>query len=173
MRLACFLLILTAACADNGTGTGAANLTYEVPAVKSAYAKTFKGVDGAGTTVLGWKLEFTDAAPNTGCKSDGVMVVASVGIFTDQTSGAFAVLQTGDIPIVVDAPPTAPQMSAAANMGATGVAGIEGAISITGVGKTADGKSVIRIEGSVAAGGTDGNGGPVMLMGTFDAPNCI
>ncbi len=172
-RLACLLVILTAACGDDGTGTGEATLSYVMPSVKSAYAKTFKGVDGSGTTVLGWKIELTDAAPGTGCKASGVKVQASVGIFTSQTSGTFADLPTGDISIVLDSPPTAPAMSASANMGATGVTGVEGTISITGVGKTADGKSVIRIDGSIAAGGSDGNGNPVMLMGTFDAPNCI
>ncbi|MGE5185453.1 MAG: hypothetical protein ACM31C_25490 [Acidobacteriota bacterium] len=173
-RLACLLVIFAAACTDDGTGTGAAMLTYETPSVRSAYSKTFKGTDGTGTTVLGWKIEFTDAAPGTGCKSDSAAkVIASVGIFTSQTTGSFADLATGDISIVLDAPPTAPPMGAAANMGATGVSGIQGAVSITGVGKTADGKSVIRIEGSLAAGGSDGNGGPVQLMGTFDAPNCI
>ena len=174
-RLACVLVIL-AACSDDGTGTGAADLTYVVPTIKSVFSKTFKGADGNGTNVLGWKLEFTGSAVGTGCKADSVKIDASIGIFTSQpapTTGGMADLTTGDISITLNAPPVAPPNGEVANMGATGVNGIEGTVSICGVGKSADGKSIIRFMGMINAGGSDGNGNPVVLMGTFDAPVCI
>jgi len=175
-RLACVLVIL-AACSDDGTGTGAADLTYVVPTIRSSFSKSFKGADGNGTTVLGWKLEFTGSDVGTGCKKDSLKVDASIGIFTSQpaptTGMGQADLATGDISITLNAPPVAPSNGAAANMGATGVNGIEGTVTISGVGKSADGKSVIRIMGMINAGGSDGNGNPVVLMGSFDAPVCI
>ncbi len=173
-RLVCALVIL-AACGDDGTGMGAANLTYVVPSIQSAYSKPFKGADGNGTEVLGWKIEMTGSPVGTGCKKDGIKVDSSVGIFTSQaatSTTAVADLATGDISITLNAPPVAPPNGAAANMGATGVNGVEGTVTISGVGKSADGKTVLRLMGMINAGGSDGNGNPVVLMGSFDAPVC-
>lgn len=171
--IACVLLVL-AACGDDGTPTEAASLMNASPTVKSAYSKSFKGADGAGTTVLGWKVDFIASDVGTGCKADGIKVVASVGIYTSQepSSGLVAVLQTGDTSIVLDAPPTAPPSGQVANMGVMGVANVEGDLMITGVGKTPDGKTVTKLEGSLVAAGIDGNGATVNLNGTFTAPVC-
>src|SRR5882724_13674279 len=103
--IACVLLVL-AACGDDGTPTAAATLMGENPAVHSAYSKSFKGADGTGTTVLGWKIDFVGASAGTGCKVEGVKVLASIGIFSTQTpdsSHTVADLATGDISIVLDA----------------------------------------------------------------------
>jgi hypothetical protein len=172
--IACILLVL-AACGDDGTPTAASTLMGASPTVKSAYSKSFKGADGTGTIVLGWKIDFVDAGAGTGCKAEGVKVVASIGIFTSQTpdsSHSVADLTTGDISIVLDAPPTAPAMGETANMGVDGIANVEGTVSITGVGKQTDGKTVIKLLGMVNAGGMDSNGGAVILSGTFEAPVC-
>jgi hypothetical protein len=169
--IACILLVL-AACGDDGTPTEAASLMNAMPAVKSAYSKSFKGADGAGATVLGWKVDFVTAGPGTGCKADGIKVVGSVGIYTDQTSGSVAMLTTGDTSIVLDAPPTAPSGGQVANMGILGVANVQGALSITGVGKSPDGNTVTKLEGMVNVAGTDSNGTTVTLSGTFVAPVC-
>ena len=169
--IACILLVL-AACANDGTPTEAASLSNAMPTVKSAYSKSFKGADGAGTNVLGWKVDFISASAGTGCKADGIKVVGSLGIYTDQTSGSVAMLTTGDSPVVLDAPPTAPAGSQVANMGVLGIANVQGAMTITGVGKSADGKTVIKLEGMVNVAGTDSNGSTVSLTGTFEAPVC-
>jgi hypothetical protein len=172
-RFACLLLVL-AACGDDGTPTEMASLMGASPTVKSAYSKSFKGPDGTGTTVLGWKVDFVNVDVGTGCKTDGIKVVASVGIFTSQqpTSGSVAVLTTGDTSIVLDAPPTAPADGQVANMGVQNIANVEGIISITGVGKSADGKTVTKLEGTVSAAGMDANNATVNLDGTFSAPVC-
>lgn len=172
--IACVLLVL-AACGDDGTPTAAATLMGETPKVQSAYSKSFKGADGTGVTVLGWKVDFIQQGVGTGCKADGVKVLASIGIFTSQTpdSGhSVADLATGDISIVLDAPPTAPAMGEVANMGVEGISNVEGTVTISGVGKAADGKTVTKLIGTVNAGGMDGNGGAVILSGTFEAPVC-
>jgi hypothetical protein len=57
-------------------------------------------------------------------------------------------------------------------MGATGVSNIEGTVTISGVGKSADGKTILRIMGMINAGGADANATPVVLTGSFDAPVC-
>jgi len=169
--IACILLVL-AACGDDGTPTEAASLSNAMPAVKSAYSKSFKGADGAGVTVLGWKVDFISGGVGTGCKADGVKVVASVGIYTDQTSGSVAMLTTGDTSVVLDAPPTAPSGGEVANMGVLGVANVQGVLSITGVGKSADGNTVTKLEGSINVAGTDNNGSTVTMSGMFEAPVC-
>jgi len=172
-RIACVLLVL-AACGDDGTPTQMATLTGALPAVKSAYSRPFKGADGTGTSVLGWKVDFVNVGAGTGCKADGIKVVASVGIFTDQpaSNGGNAVLTSGDINIVLDAPPTAVSGGFVANMGVDQIANVEGIISITGIGKAADGKTVTKLEGTVNAGGMDANMAAVSLDGTFEAPVC-
>ena len=75
--IACVLLVL-AACGDDGTPTEAASLMGTTMAVKSAYSKSFNGVDGSGAAVLGWKVDFVNATVGTGCKADGVKVIAKI-----------------------------------------------------------------------------------------------
>jgi hypothetical protein len=164
-----------AACGDDGSPTGSGTLTYLTPSIQASYAQPSKATDGAGATVLIWKIELSHAAQGTGCKADSFTIDASIGIFTSQvpdSSHTVAQLTTGDISIVTTAPPVAPTDGEVANMGATGVSGLEGTVSISGVGKSADGKTVTGITGTITAGGTDGNGNPVTLTGMFDAPLC-
>lgn len=174
MRGIASLMLLLAACGDDGTPTAAATLMGTGTTVKSAYSRPFKGADGTGTQVLGWKVDFVNVGAGTGCKADGIKVIGSVGIFTDQptSNGGNAVLTSGDISIVLDAPPTAVSGGFVANMGVDGLANVEGIISITGVGKAGDGKTVIKLEGTVSAAGQDSNMGTVNLAGTFTAPVC-
>ncbi len=144
------------------------------PAVASAYSKSFKGADGTGTSVLGWKVDFITGGPGTGCKADGIKIVASIGIYTSQPSsnGGVAMLTTGDTSVVLDAPPTAPMGGQVANMGVLGVANVEGTVSITGVDKTPDEKTVTGLEGTVVVAGIDNNGNTVNMSGMFKAPVC-
>ena len=168
---ACLLLVL-AACGNDGTPTQAASLDNAMPTVKSAYSKSFKAADGNGTSVLGWKVDFISSDAGTGCKADGIKVVASVSIYTDQTTGSVAMLTTGDASVVLDNPPIAPSGGQVAIMGVLGVANVQGDLSITGVGKSADGKTVTKLEGMVNVAGTDNSGTTVTMSGMFEAPVC-
>jgi hypothetical protein len=148
-------------------------LTNAMPAVMSSFATSFVGADATGTKVLGWKIDLTDAGPNTDCKSDQITVVASIGIFTSQPSGgsaATATLPTGDIVITSMAPPMV-SGQASANMGAKGVASVVGTVSITEFNPDASGH-VVRIKGTINAGGAGMGGGTVTLTGMFNAPTC-
>lgn len=163
-RLASILLVLSA-CTDSGTGTGAATLSNVTPTVMSSAASTFSGPDASGTKVLGWTIDFYKGAPGADCKSKGSNVVASVGIYTNQAAGSKpkATLMLGDVSIVQTSPPDT-TTGAAATMGAMGVAGISGVITITDFAPD-------HITGTVAAGGTDTTG-TVNMMGMFMAPVC-
>jgi hypothetical protein len=161
-RLAPILLVLTA-CSDSGTGTGAATLSNVSPVVMSAAATSFTGPDASGTKVKGWTIDFYKGAPGSDCTSKGKNVVASVGIYTNQTTGT-AKLALGDIGIVTTSPPDT-STGAAATMGAMGLSNIQGAITITDFAPD-------HINGTVAAGGTDANNNGVTMSGMFEAPVC-
>lgn len=169
-RLGCVFLVATAACGATGPGTGTASLTNVTPMIKSASATSFVGADGGGQMVLGWKLEFTDANPGSNCKSADVHTVASIGIFTNQLasgSAKTATLQTGDIVITTDSPPTVTG-TAAATMGAPGVSSIGGTVSISEFRLDNSG----TINGTINAGGAASGGGSIALTGSFIAPVC-
>jgi hypothetical protein len=173
-RLACVFIVMATAC-SGGTGTGAASLTNTQPPVKSAAATPFAGADGAGTTVLGWKIELFSDGPGTDCLSEDATVVGSIGIFSNQPDGSKpqAILQTGDISIVMTSPPTVTG-NAAATMGVDGVGMIQGIVTITEFHLTADAMHADQIKGTINAGGTDGGSGePVALTGDFTAPICL
>jgi hypothetical protein len=95
-------------------------------------------------------------------------------VFTDQMKGSETVAQlpTGDFSLVLDNPPTATPNSAVGFMTANGLANIEGDLTITGIGKSPDGKTILDLEGSVSAAGQDSNNNNVTLTGTFKAPVC-
>src|SRR5262249_17904178 len=157
-------------CSDDGTPTGAATLMGSTKPVKSTYSKPFTAKDGTGTTVLGWKVVFTGANAGTGCKAEGVKSLAAVFVYTSQASGSspkVADLATGGVSIVLDAPPTPPAGGQSANMEADSVTNIQGLISISGVAKSGDGKTIIGLEGTVSAGGMDANNANVILSGMF------
>jgi hypothetical protein len=123
--------------------------------------------------VLGWTIEFYDAAPGSDCKSSDVHIQASIGIFTSQTdsgSGKKAMLPTGDVVITMMSPPMV-NGSAAATMGGEGVSGIAGIVSITEFHLDPKGNPD-RISGTVNAGGMDKSGNPVPVTGMFVAPVC-
>ena len=81
-----------------------------------------------------------------------------------------ATLEAGDIPIVTMSPPTATSGQVAA-MGADGLSGIHGLVSITTFHLDPNAKPD-RIDGSVNAAGTADAGGDVNVTGTFSAPVC-
>jgi hypothetical protein len=171
-RLAALFLVVLAACGASGAGTEAATLSGISPTIKSSFAQSFTGPDGGGTMVLGWTINFSDSGPGADCKSGDTHIVASIGIFTNQAAGSakVATLDTGDVAIVAASPPTV-QGNAAANMGAMGVSNILGNVSITAFSKNTGG-DVIEIDGSVIAGGLDGNQSSVSIGGNFVASIC-
>ena len=162
-RLAC-VLVVVAACSGGGPGTGAATLTNVMPQVKSASASSFTGADASGTKVLGWTINFYSTAVGSDCTSKGSNVVASIGIFTNQTGSGKAKLELGDISIVGQSPPSTAN-GAAATMGAMGVSQITGIVHISDYAPD-------HISGTVSAGGNDTNNAPVSLTGMFTAPDC-
>ena len=173
-RLVSLLIVITAAC-GGGPETGEATLSGAMPPVKSASAKTFSGADGAGTMVLGWKIELYEDSPGADCLSDETNVVASIGIFTNQAAGSKpqALLQTGGISIVTMSPPTVIG-NAAATMGVMGVSNVVGQVIVDEFHLTPDAMHADRIKGTISAGGTDsGTSADVSLTGTFTAPACI
>lgn len=172
-RVACLSLVLFVAC-GGGTETGEASLSVVMPPVKSAAAKTFTGADGAGNMVLGWKIELYADGAGADCTSEELDKVATVGIYTNKTSadGPQAMLNTGGITIVTQAPPMV-LGAAAANLSVDGVSITSGLVSITEYHLTADAKTADRIAGMINAGGMDaGTGADVTVMGTFIAPVC-
>lgn len=164
-RLACVLVVL-AACSDSGPGTGPGMLSGVMPEVKSASASSFTGPDASGNKVMGWTIDFYSSSVGSDCKSRGTKVVASIGIFTNQAAGSAktATLQLGDIGIVTMSPPDT-GAGTAATMGAMGVSGLQGSVSISDFAPD-------HITGTVSAGGYDANNAPVTLTGTFMAPDC-
>lgn len=171
-RIACLSFVLFAAC-GGGTETGEASLSMSDPPAKSAAAKPFSGMDGAGNTVLGWKIELYADGPGADCLSEDIQKVATVGIYTKKTSadGPQALLSVGGIAIVTQAPPTVVGETAA-NFSMDGVQITGGLVSITEFHLTADAKHADRIAGTISAGGTTGTG-DVSVDGTFTAPVCV
>lgn len=165
LRLAC-VLVVVAACSSSGPGTGPGMMSGVMPEVKSSAATPFTGPDASGKKVMGWTIDFYSSSVGSDCKSKGSKVVASIGIFTNQAAGSAktATLQPGDIGIVSTSPPDT-SSGAAATMGAMGVSGLQGSVSIGDFASD-------HISGTVAAGGFDVNNSPVTLNGTFDAPTC-
>ena len=166
-RLACLLVALAACGADSGPGTGTAMLTGVVPQVQSAAASSFTGPDAKGTKVMGWTIDLYTTAPGSDCKSKGTKIAASVGIYTNQAAGSAksATLMPGDIGIVTTSPPDTSLSAAVATMGAQGVSGIQGDITITEFGPD-------QIAGTISAGGFDANQTGVTMTGMFMAPYC-
>lgn len=170
-RLACVCVVL-AAC-SSGKGTGEATLMGPTIATKSVTASSFDGADGSGAMVRGWRLDFFEAGPGADCTDGGLKVSATVPIYTSMASdkGMVAMLPApANIPIVTMAPPIV-QGQAAANMGAEGVNAIVGSLNIDTFHLDPQSKPD-EIDGSIAAGGTDGNGNGVNITGTFKAPVC-
>ena len=173
-RLACVFIVMAAAC-GGGTETGTATLSGVMPPVQSAAAKPFSGADGAGTAVLGWKIELFADGPGTDCLDEEINMLGSIGIFSNQPEGSKpqAILQTGGISIVPTSPPTVTG-NATATMGLQGVGMIQGLIEITEFHLTPDAMHADRIKGSINAGGMDGGTGEgVSLTGEFTAPVCL
>lgn len=173
-RLACVFIVMATAC-GGGTETGMASLSNVQPPVMSADAKPFAGADGAGTMVLGWKIEMFQDGPGTDCTDDEAHVLGSIGIFTTEPSGSKpqALLQTGGISIVPISPPVVAG-NATATMGMEGFGNIMGLVEITEFHLTADAMHADRIKGTVNVGGVDaGSGETVSLTGEFTAPVCV
>jgi hypothetical protein len=170
-RIACLLIVLSAAC-GGGTESGPATLSGVIPAPKSAGARVFEGADGEGNMVLGWKIEFFEQAPGADCLSEDTKVVAAIGIYTRMAAGTQdqAILPLGSIPIVVQSPPVV-NGNYAANMSAMGVTIQSGAIALTEF-HLKDLAHADRLKGDVTAGGMDGMGNGVSVMGNFDVPYC-
>jgi hypothetical protein len=167
-RLVPAIWVLAAACGGSGYNTGTADLTAVTPMAKSASAKPFVEMVG-DMKVRGWTINFIDAGPGTDCMddSDSIHIVAAIGIYTNQVDDGThmpAMLTTGDVTIVAASPPSVTG-SAAANMGAMGIGGIIGSLTITDYYKD-------HVNGMVNASGTDGNGNAVGITGSFEAPAC-
>lgn len=170
-RLACVCVVL-AAC-SSGKGTGEATLMGPTLTTKSATATSFDGLDGSGTKVRGWRIDFLVAGPGTDCTDNSVKVAATLGIFTTQAAdkGMVATLPApADIPLVITAPPTV-QGQAAGNMDAEGVGNIQGTLHIDTFHLDAQSKPD-EIDGTITAGGLDNTGNGVNVTGTFKAPVC-
>jgi hypothetical protein len=171
-RLVC-LLVVVAACGGSGFETGAAEITGSTPPIMSAGATSFTGADASGTMVKGWTIDLFGEGAGADCQSQDVQPIGSVAIYTsqpDDTSGKKAMLATGDIVIVAESPPMV-NGNAAASMGVKGINGIVGIITISSFHLRAD-LTADKIEGTINAGGTDGNGTALSLTGPFTAPVC-
>lgn len=169
-RLALLSVVLaTAACGGGGSDTGTATLSNAD--VMASAIEPFVGADGAGNQVQGWTILFYKDKPGGDCKSG--TVTAKIGIYTNTPdgSGDQALLSTGGITIVEEAPPTL-LGNAAANMNAMGVGEITGLVEITEFHLTPDAMHADHMSGNVSAGGYDENNAGVSLMGTFEAPIC-
>jgi hypothetical protein len=170
-RLAC-LIVLTAACGGSGFETADAMMTGIVPSPMSASSTSFTDADGAGTMVMGWKISLWEQGAGADCQSNDTHRVAAVSIYTNQpvVMGKKAMLDTSEIVIVTDSPPTVTG-TFAATMGAEKIGNIVGQVSITDFHLLPD-LTADDIKGSVNAAGTDGNGANVSISGTFEAPVC-
>jgi hypothetical protein len=171
-RLACLSLIAFAACGGSGFETGTATLSGITPTVMSASSTSFNAADASGTMLMGWKISFWDKGSGADCQSNDPIRLAAVSIFTNQpvVAGKKAMLDSGDVVIVADSPP-AVTGTTAANMGAQGIGGIVGSVTISDFHLKTD-LSADDIKGTVSAGGNDMSGTGVQLTGTFDAPVC-
>jgi hypothetical protein len=166
------LLVVVAACGGSGFETGEASLTGITPTVNSAAAVSFTGMDGSGTKLLGWTINFYGEGKGADCMDSDVHPVANIAIFSNQPPNGSkkAMLDTnGDVQIVAASPPTV-NGSAAASMSAMGFSDIMGAVTITNFHLRAD-LTADRIEGMVSAAGTMGGNG-VAITGNFVAPVC-
>lgn len=170
-RLAC-VTVFAAACGGSGFETAPATMTGITPMVQSASATSFNAADGAGTMLMGWKISLWQQGDGADCMSNDTVRLAAVSIFTNQpvVAGKKANLDAGDVVIVAESPPTVTGTTAA-NMGAMGVGGIVGSVTITEFHLRTD-LSADEIKGTISAGGTDMNSSPVSITGTFDAPVC-
>jgi hypothetical protein len=170
-RLAC-LLVFAAACGGSGFETADAMITGIVPSPQSASATSFVGADGAGNMVMGWKISLWEQGAGADCQSNDTHRVAAISIYTNQppVSGKKAMLDTSEIGIVVDSPPTV-NGTYAATMGAEKIGSIVGQVSITDFHLKPD-LTADDIKGSVNAAGNDANGAAVTISGTFEAPVC-
>lgn len=149
--------------ACGGPETGDATLTGVLPPGKSSSATPFD-------IGLGWTINFFESEPGSDCTREED-VIATISIFTNQTGKPQAILATGDVPIVVQAPPTVIG-DAAANMSANLISEITGTVSITDFHVTPDGTHGDLITGTVEAGGKTASGTDVLMSGTFAAPLC-
>jgi hypothetical protein len=171
-RIAC-LTVLAAACGGSGFETKPATLSGITPNPKSASSTSFNAADATGTMVMGWKISFWEQADGADCMSNDTHRLAAVSIYTAMpvTMGKKAMLDApGDIVIVTDSPPTV-QGTAAATMGAEGIGGIVGSISISEFHLKTD-LTVDDMKGTVSAAGNDMNGAAVQITGSFEAPVC-
>jgi hypothetical protein len=170
-RLAC-LLVFAAACGGSGFETAEAMVTGIVPSPQSASATSFNGADGAGNMVMGWKISLWEQGAGADCMSNDTHRVAAISIYTNQpvVSGKKAMLDTSEIGIVTDSPPTV-NGTYAATMGAEKIGSIVGQVSITDFHLKPD-LTADDIKGSVNAAGNDMNGANVAISGTFEAPVC-
>jgi hypothetical protein len=171
-RLACLLLITAAAC-SSGTETGEAMLSNTMPAVKSAAAKPFKGADGGGNMVLGWKIELYKNDPGADCNEASKVGVIALYSNMAASSGDQALLSTGGITLVSMSPPMVTG-AAAANLSleSGGITIMNGVVTLSTFHLTADAKHADTMSGMISAGGTDGTGNGVTLDGSFTAPVC-
>lgn len=167
-RLGCLFVVICAAC-GGGSATGTASLTGL--AVKAAASETFVAADAAGNQVMGWNILLYEQEAGGDCQEGTVL--AKVAIFTNQAAGSKpqALLTTGSISIVTEAPPTV-VAATAANMGAEGVGSITGLIAIDEFHLTPDAMTADRISGTISAGGFDSAQQGVSLTGEFTAPIC-
>lgn len=171
-RIAC-LTVLAAACGGSGFETAPAMLSGITPNPKSASATSFNSADATGTMVMGWKISFWEQGDGADCMSNDTHRLAAVSIYTNMpvTAGKKAMLDApSDIVIVTDSPPTV-QGTAAATMGAEGIGGIVGSVSISEFHLKTD-LTADDMKGTVAAAGNDMNGAAVQISGSFEAPVC-
>ena len=170
-RLAAMCVVL-AAC-SGGTGTGAATLMGPTIATNSSTATAFFDVDAGGTMVRGWTIDFFEAKPGADCTDGSLKVSASLGIWTNMPADGKMVAMLpsqAQIAIITMNPPTI-NGQAVGIMGAEGVGGIVGTVSIDEFHLDAKGNPD-KITGTINAGGTDNGGAAVAVTGMFTAPVC-
>ena len=167
-RLGCLFVVILAAC-GGGTATGEATLSGVD--VKASAVETFVGGDSSGTKVMGWNILLYEQEAGGDCLEGTVL--AKVAIYTNQAEGSApqALLQTGGISIVTEAPPTI-IANAVANMTAEGAGSVTGLVNITTFHLTPDAKHADRIVGTISATGFNSAEEGVALNGAFDAPIC-
>jgi hypothetical protein len=167
------LLVVVAACGSKFQ-TGPASLTGITPMIQSAGAVSFTGSDASGNVDLGWKLQFFSNGSGYDCLSNNADELADIDIYTDQqpNGNARATLQGGaDVPIVQANPPMV-NGTAVAHMPVTGIAQVNGDLTLTDVHINTSSNEIDRIEGMVTAAGTSDSGDTINITGTFIAPVC-
>jgi hypothetical protein len=171
-RLACLLVFAAACGGGSGFETADAMITGIVPSPMSASATSFVDADGAGTMVMGWKISLWEQGAGADCQSNDTHRVAAVSIYTNQApvSGKKAMLDTSEIVIVTDSPPTVTG-TFAATMGAEMIGSIVGQVTISDFHLKPD-LTADDMKGSINAAGNDKNGAAVAIAGTFEAPVC-